>query len=44
MHLKIDQYRFYEIVVVAGPDYDKITNKIIPRIWSLISRATNICG
>ncbi|MDA2358773.1 hypothetical protein PDN49_29175 [Bacillus cereus] len=44
IHLRIDQYRFYEVVIVTGPDYDKITNKIIPRIWSLISRATNICG
>ncbi|WP_195258511.1 hypothetical protein [Bacillus paralicheniformis] len=43
IHLRIDQYRFYEIVVVAGPDYNKI-KQIIPRIWSLISRATNICG
>lgn len=44
MHLRIDQYRFYEVVVVTGPDYNKITNEIIPRVWSLISRATNICG
>ncbi|KSU81992.1 hypothetical protein GA0061096_3587 [Fictibacillus enclensis] len=44
MHLRIDQYRFYEVVVVAGPDYNKLTNEIIPDIWRKISRATQICG
>jgi hypothetical protein len=42
MHLRIDQYQFYEVVVIAGPDYNKIS-EIINRIWRAISVATNSC-
>lgn len=46
LHLKFDNdpYKYYEIVSVSGPDFNKLTNEIIPDVWRKISRATEMCG
>lgn len=45
IHVKDDKdpYKFCEVVIVAGPDFNKLTNQIIPDVWRKISRATNSC-